>query len=322
MAIRSTRRRRYAIIAAVTSAAAAVTVGPQSAVFADSTSPGPVLVPLVECMVVDSATRVNTVYFGYENRTNRRLTVPVGDYNQLSPGLLYQGQPDVFNPGRYPRVVAAEFVLDFTSRVDWELNGITVAADATTPVCAAGETGPASDPAPTEMTLNGLVNPAGTGTKYAFEYGTTPALGRSTPAQDFAGNRPGLVRAAVTGLVPQTRYYYRLVTTDAAGSIAAARLSFTTPRSELAISTGSLPAARTGRTYCTTLAATGGRTPYTWREAAGSLPGGLHLDPRTGKISGTPRRAGTSVITFQVSDSTAGTKLTASRTLTLTVNSH
>lgn len=318
MAFRDNPRRRRVI--AIAAAASLTAVGAPSAVLA-GTSGAVVLTPFAECQVMDPVTGVYQVYFGYENHTAQRLTVPVNDFNLVSPGLLYQGQPSLFNPGRYPRAFAAEFDRGFTSRVIWELNGLIAAADAKTPLCESGETGPASDPRPTEITLNGMVVPATVGTAYAFEYGTTPALGTSTPAQSFAGNRPGLVRATLAGLAPQTRYYYRLVVTDAAGRVPAAQRNFTTPRSDLTVSTASLPAARSGRAYSATLKATGGRAPYTWRTTTGSLPAGLRLDPRTGRISGTPRRAGAATVTFQVTDSTPARALTAARRLTITVKS-
>ena len=46
-----------------------------------------------------------------------------------------------------------------------------------------------------------------------------------------------------------------------------------------------------------TLAATGGTTPYTWSVSAGSLPAGLTLTAETGVISGTPTTAATSTFT-------------------------
>ena len=60
------------------------------------------------------------------------------------------------------------------------------------------------------------------------------------------------------------------------------------------------------------LSATGGVPPYTFSVAAGSLPTGLTLNPATGLIVGTPSTAGSSPITFRVTDSGTGLSQQAS----------
>lgn len=85
----------------------------------------------------------------------------------------------------------------------------------------------------------------------------------------------------------------------------------------LSVSTASLAGGTAGSTYSATLAATGGRTPYTWSLDAGALPDGLALSP-SGVIGGTPLAAGTANFTVIVTDAN-GT--TASRALAInTVN--
>jgi subtilisin family serine protease len=74
----------------------------------------------------------------------------------------------------------------------------------------------------------------------------------------------------------------------------------------LAISTTSLPGGGTGTAYSSTLAATGGTTPYSWSLASGSLPAGLSLSSG-GVLSGTPTTAGTSTFTVRVTDAGART---------------
>ena len=59
----------------------------------------------------------------------------------------------------------------------------------------------------------------------------------------------------------------------------------------LTIVTTSLPTGTQNTAYNAMLAATGGVTPYTWSITAGSLPVGLHLDPSSGAITGTPSRS-------------------------------
>ncbi len=89
----------------------------------------------------------------------------------------------------------------------------------------------------------------------------------------------------------------------------------------LAITTTSLPNGTVGTAYSTTLAATGGTTPYTWSLTSGTLPSGLSLNASTGAINGTPTAtASATSLTFKVTDSETPAQ-TNSATLSLTVNS-
>jgi hypothetical protein len=87
---------------------------------------------------------------------------------------------------------------------------------------------------------------------------------------------------------------------------------------DLAISTSSLPGGTVGGSYSTTLAASGGVTPYLWSIAAGSLPAGLTVNPQTGVISGSPSAAGTFTFTAQVSDAQSPAD-SATRSLSIAV---
>ena len=69
----------------------------------------------------------------------------------------------------------------------------------------------------------------------------------------------------------------------------------------LAITTASLPAGTITHAYNTTVAATGGVTPYTW--SATGLPAGMNINSSTGAISGTPTACGTFSVTATVTDS-------------------
>src|ERR1700756_1464121 len=68
------------------------------------------------------------------------------------------------------------------------------------------------------------------------------------------------------------------------------------------ISTASVSSGKVGTAYSTTLAASGGTTPYSWNVSSGALPGGLTLSS-AGTISGTPTVAGTFGFTVRVTDS-------------------
>jgi len=95
------------------------------------------------------------------------------------------------------------------------------------------------------------------------------------------------------------------------------------PARRLFITTTSLPSGQFGVAYSTTLAASGGTTPYTWSIANGTLPAGLSLAASTGKISGTPTTAAASPLTFQVTDSSRQAQSqTANLTLTIKAGSN
>jgi Tol biopolymer transport system component len=76
-----------------------------------------------------------------------------------------------------------------------------------------------------------------------------------------------------------------------------------------AVSTTAADFGVVGKTYTSTLGATGGMGPFTWT-LVGVLPTGtpaLSLDPGTGVVSGTPDTAGNFTVDFIVTDSTGQT---------------
>jgi hypothetical protein len=84
----------------------------------------------------------------------------------------------------------------------------------------------------------------------------------------------------------------------------------------IAPAAGTLPGATFGTAYTTTLAGTGGITPYAWSISQGALPSGLALSS-AGVITGTPTSAVTASFTVTLTDS--GTPaLTATAAYTLT----
>lgn len=85
----------------------------------------------------------------------------------------------------------------------------------------------------------------------------------------------------------------------------------------LTITTKALKAGKKGKKYSAALKVTGGKKPYTWSITSGALPDGLAFDTATGKITGTPTKAGSADVTFEVTDPVGGE---TEVTLTLTVN--
>jgi NHL repeat len=71
-------------------------------------------------------------------------------------------------------------------------------------------------------------------TKYHFEYGTTPAYGKSLPVPDAelgASSEPQVAEVELQGLTEDTTYHFRLVAENALGTVAGSDKSFTTESS-------------------------------------------------------------------------------------------
>ena len=84
----------------------------------------------------------------------------------------------------------------------------------------------------------------------------------------------------------------------------------------LSVATTALPGATVGVAYTTTLAGSGGTTPYTWSLVGGALPAGISLDSASGEISGTPTNVTTASFDVRVTDAAS---TTADQSLTLDV---
>jgi len=90
-------------------------------------------------------------------------------------------------------------------------------------------TGSASDVTGTTATLNGTVNPQNASTTVKFQWGPTNALGSEYA---FSGSSTGMSDTTfnypLSGLLPLTTYYYRIVATNAGGTTNGDTLTFTT----------------------------------------------------------------------------------------------
>jgi hypothetical protein len=81
----------------------------------------------------------------------------------------------------------------------------------------------------TTATLAGTVNPHGSPTAFAFEYGPTNAFGSLSAVDNAgAGNGGQPVSLVIGGLAPNTTYRYRVVATNADGTTTGSVQSFTT----------------------------------------------------------------------------------------------
>jgi hypothetical protein len=82
----------------------------------------------------------------------------------------------------------------------------------------------------TSATLNGAVNPDGHATSWYFQYGTSTQYGEKTATHSAgSGTSPVTVTENVSGLAPQATYHYRLVATNASGTVTSPDQTMTTP---------------------------------------------------------------------------------------------
>lgn len=113
-------------------------------------------------------------------------------------------------------------------------------------------TGAATGISQTGATLNGTVNPTGQPTQSHFEFGTTTSYGLSSAdVSAGSGQTPSAVSAAIAGLSPGTTYHYRLVATNASGTVNGLDQVFTTAAtgtSPTGTTSGTGPGTTTGTT--------------------------------------------------------------------------
>jgi len=98
------------------------------------------VVPVAECVDVDTTAGTFTAHFGYVNPNAYPVSLPVGAKNKIDPAPKDRGQPTVFAPGTSDGAFAVTAPAAVT--LTWTLNGKTVTASAASPGCA-----PASAPA-------------------------------------------------------------------------------------------------------------------------------------------------------------------------------
>ena len=135
---------------------------------------------------------------------------------------------------------------------------------------------------------------------------------------------PGLVLNSLTGVISgtptalgTTAFTVQVKDAEPTAQTATAALSITVQNVDpLVITTTTVPDAIIQVVYSTTLAATGGITPYKWTLDSGTLPPGLSLST-DGVISGTPTALGAYPFTVKVTDSEV---VPQTQTLALTIN--
>jgi hypothetical protein len=84
----------------------------------------------------------------------------------------------------------------------------------------------------TSATLHGSVKPGGAKTTYFFEYGTTKSYGAKSAKHTLkAGDTTRSVAAVIKRLKPGTKYHFRLVAKNSAGTAHGKDVTFTTASS-------------------------------------------------------------------------------------------
>ena len=174
-------------------------------------------------------TPVTECYFEYGEEASNYTSGPIPCEPEASIGTPYES----------PTNVSAEFTgltPDTTYHyrvVATNEDGTNKSADATvTPLTVIVETGEA-EPAVSDATLHGTVNPEGLPTTFYFEYGRTASYGRTTSTPpgvpvgtEEAGDQP--VSAEALELFANTTYHYRIVGDNANGTSKGEDRTFTT----------------------------------------------------------------------------------------------
>jgi Putative Ig domain len=167
--------------------------------------------------------------------------------------------------------------------------------------------GSSSKPIPGQLMIMTTSLPTGTmetsySTSLAATGGTGPYSWSVTSGSLPTGlslSSTGTISGMPTAMATST---FTVKVTDSATTQATATASLSiTIGGAVSITTTALPVGSIGSAYAGTLAATGGKTPYTWSLSSGTLPAGLSLSS-SGVITGTPTSAGASSFTVKVAD--------------------
>ena len=160
------------------------------------------------------------------------------------------------------------------------------------------------------------------GTAYTAAEGAAPAVsgGKANYSWVATGLPAGMAINASTGVISGTATATTAVTatitvTDANGKKASRSYAFS-PRAVLTISNALATTMDRATAIGTTMAATGGKTSYTW--SATGLPTGLSINASSGAVTGTPTANGTFSAVVKVTDANSKS---VTKTTSITVTS-
>ena len=160
-------------------------------------------------------------------------------------------------------------------------------------------------------------------TALAATGGTSPytwsIAGGTLPAGLSLNSSTGAITGKPSAVTPSTPLTFQVQDSETPKQTKTASLTLTIAPTALVITTSSLPNGQINVAYSTTLAASGGTTPYVWSLTSGTLPTGLALNTATGVVSGTPTVSiANTPLTFQIIDSSVPQQ-SKSVSLTLTI---
>ena len=180
-------------------------------------------------------------------------------------------------------------------------------------------------PAPVTLCLTGPCNTGRVGVCYSSALkvngGTAPysfvIVTNSLPP----GLKLNSSNGSITG-TPTTAgvFTFSAQVTDSLGNKVIGTFTITIGQAPLVLCCVSSTCGTVGSAYSGSIPASGGTPGYTFSISSGTLPPGLTLNPTNGIISGIPTTAGTFPITIKVTDSTAGTSLTATANCSIKIS--
>ncbi|HEY7256953.1 MAG TPA: hypothetical protein VH476_09760 [Solirubrobacterales bacterium] len=137
-----------------------------------------------------------------------------------------------------------------------------------------------SEVAPTEVTLNALINPNKASTSYRFQYGTTTSYGSQTLPSEPIGSDgvDHAVSSPITGLQPGTTYHFRVVAVNFNGPTQGQDMTFSTPSAPTIIDTTASAITTSAANLAATLGPGFRATTYHFEYGLTSSYGGMTLE--------------------------------------------